>query len=119
MLIVNGEDLSEYVKDEGESIEYEKIKGKHGGIVLSGTEVEETLAIKVSILYPCEVLTLAQFNKLASIFAEEVVSVTYFEPKILGQRTVNMKPQTLSGTKVLETGSEVFYDDVEIGFKEE
>ena len=119
MLVVDGTDLSAYIKDEGDYIEYEKVKGKHGGIVLSGQEIEETLAIKVILEYECEILTLDQFKRLTDIFKKEVVSVTYFEPNLKSQRTASMKPQTLSGKKALETDGEYYYDEVVIGFRED
>lgn len=117
-LTINGKDLSSYVKDEGETIEYVKIHGDHEGTVLSGSTIEEILAIKVTLEYECEYLTWEQLKELADLASEDTVQVTYYDPKESGDRTVTMKPSLSAAKKVLETSSGRYYGEVSITLEE-
>lgn len=118
-LSINGKDLSSYIKDEGETIEYVKIHGDHEGVVLSGSTIEEILAIKVQLSYPCEYLTWDQLKELAVLVSNDIVQVTYYDPKESGERTVNMKPSMSAATKVLEQDGIRYYGGATIDLEED
>lgn len=119
VLVVNDIDLSTLVKDEGETIEYQKVHGNHEGVVLSGSTIEEILAIKVFLEYECEYLTWEQLKSLATLFSEDLVVVQYYDPKHGGTRTVAMKPSIAAAKKVLELDGISYYGGVMLSLLED
>lgn len=118
-LVIDGKDISQLVKDEGESIYYRKIHGNHEGTVLSGREVEEILAVKVDLIYLCEDLTWEQLKDLAVLFSKDIVSCTYYDPKIGANSTKKMKCEMSPAKKVLETSHGTYWGNVTLELYED
>lgn len=80
-LIINGVDLSELCPEFGVEVNYKKVKGKAGGTMLDGSEIEDVIknraVITVSFL-PWDEETQSAFLK--KLYASRYAMVKYFDP---------------------------------------
>lgn len=118
-LILDDVDISLYVKDEGERVEYKKIHGNHEGIVLSGKEIEEILSIKFNAEYECEYLTWEQIKVIVGICSKDKVTCTCYDPREGVEKTIIVKPSMSSATKELEINGNTYWGGITITINED
>ena len=117
-LVLDGIDVTEMVKDEGEDIWYEKIHGKNEGYVLSGDYIEDILSSKARCNYPCEYLTEEQVKTLTTLCDKNTVQAEFFDTKARVLRSATMFPNLTAATKVLEIDNARYYGGMTIELEE-
>lgn len=96
---INGVDCTALFAPYGYTVSYKKIFGNNGGVMLDGSTVEDVLAIKAVITFPCLPWTESNFNTLlSSIYGSAYASIYYFDPRTNAYRTIDCIYSEISGT---------------------
>lgn len=118
-LILDGVNLEDYVKPEGEDTEYIKVHGPNEDYTLNGTFYEQIIAVKLSAVYICEPLTKEQNTTLTRICIKEKVEATLYDELTGAEKTMLVRPTKSVATKVIEVSpTEKYYDGVTLTLEE-
>ena len=86
---VNSRDISNIVTRYGYMVSYTRVDGGSGGTMLDGSTTVDVIAVKAIITVPLMPLMESQLNSLLdSLYANDYVTVTYYDPRANATRTI-------------------------------
>lgn len=89
---LNGANFTSLFTPTGYTVSYQKRRGSNGGIMLSGEQTEDVLAIKAVVTCYCMPTDEAQLQQFLSVIASAYVTVYYFDPRARAYRTIKAIP---------------------------
>lgn len=90
--IVDGTDFTALIHKYGYEVSYEFREGENGGLMCSGDELRDLLAVKPTVAVTVNDAPTAQVSALLAACLKNEVSLTYFDPKAGAEKTVTMHP---------------------------
>lgn len=90
--IVDGTDFTALVHKYGYEVSYEFREGENGGLMCSGDELRDLLAVKPVVAVTINDAPTAQISALLAACLKNEVSLRYFDPRTGAAQTVTMHP---------------------------
>ena len=103
--IVDGTDFTDLVHKSGYEVSYEFREGENGGLMCSGDELRDLLAVKPTVTVTVNDAPTAQISALLAACLKNEVLLRYFDPKLGAAQTVTMHPTVDTVPLLLTDGS--------------
>lgn len=117
VFMINGIDFSPYLYRYGLAIQYSKVYGDNGGVLVDGTEVVDLVKVRTILTAACNPLTSERLSKLADVCREEYVVVDFEDPNG-GRQRKEMIPDLSAANKSLTVGGITYWEGLVITLRE-
>lgn len=115
---MDGVNFAGFLQRYGIAIQYEKVYGNNGGLMINGSETVDLVKVRKVLTAACNPLTSAQLSTLADVCKREYVSVRYTDPAEGGDVRIDAVPTLSAASEALITGGITYWTGAVITLRE-